>query len=75
MEDVAIFVYQILKDRLVNVPMGTTWLTQINVLKLSSALHHYNPVRMVRSAFSWSKFVMVRLTVWMDLMKWAVSNS
>ncbi|KAB1257521.1 Low-density lipoprotein receptor-related protein 2 [Camelus dromedarius] len=70
MEDAAISVYQTLKDRLVNVPVGTTWLTDINVLKLSNALRHHNPVRMVRSAFPWSKFVMVKLTVWMDLMKW-----
>lgn len=75
MEDVAIFVYQTLKDRLVNVPVGTTWPTQANVLKLPNALHHYSPVRMARNAFPWSKCVMVVQTVWMDLMKWAVSNS
>lgn len=75
MEDVAIFVYPNLKDRLVNVPVGTTWMTQTNVLKLSDALRHHNPVRMVRNAFPRNKCVMVVLTVWMDLMKWAVSNS
>lgn len=69
MEDVATFVYQTLKDRLVNVPVATTWLTQTDVLKLSDALRHYKPVRMVRNAFPWSKCVMVMLTVWMHLMK------
>lgn len=72
MEDVAIYVYQTLKDRLVNVPVGTTWLTQTNAWKLSDALRHHYPVRMVRDAFPWSKYVMVVLTAWMNLMKWAV---
>lgn len=75
MEGAAISVCQTPKDGLVNVPVGTTWLTQADVVKPSCALSHHNPVRMVRSAFPWSKFVMAMPTVWMDLMKWAVSNS
>lgn len=69
MEDAVTSVYQILRARLAGVPWGTAWLMVICAWKLSSALHHHDVVRMVRSAFSRSKFAMVTLTVWMDLMK------
>jgi hypothetical protein len=63
MEDVAISVYQTPRDRLASVLMDTTLLMQTNVLKLSGALPHQNPVRMVRNAFPWSNFVMDMLIV------------
>lgn len=75
MEDAVISVYQTLRARLAGVPVGTAWLMGTHVWKVSSALRHHSVVRMVRSAFPWSKFAMVRLTVWMDLMKWTVSIS
>lgn len=75
MEDVATSVYQIPRVRLASVPVGTTWLMQTNVLRLSSALCLHSLVRMVRNAFPWSKFAMVIVTVLMDLMKWTVSTA
>lgn len=75
MEDAVTSVYQILRARLAGVPWGTAWLMVICAWKLSSALRHHDVVRMVRSAFPWSKFATVTLTVWMDLMKWPVSTS
>lgn len=75
MEDAVTSVYQILRARLAGVPWGTAWSMVTRAWKLSSALRHHDVVRTVRSAFPWSKFATVMLTVWMDLMKSPVSTS
>lgn len=71
MEDVAIFVSQTLKDRFLDVPGSTTRLMANTRTGAVGCLAPSHPVRMLRHAFPWNKFMIVLLTVWRHLVTWA----